>query len=104
MKLLDHWDLSDSRVVNGRLRPIREIEVRYLGFLKILCEELDRAAGISRRQVPTYGDLVAHYNSEALQAVLPETTTETNRIRRADELNWRSAVEAMKEEKRRRLL
>lgn len=100
LKLLEHWDLSDNRVVNGKTSPIRETESRYLGFMKNLCEELDRAG----RRSPAYSELVTLYNSSAVHVPLPATTTELNqnRARHANELNWRYSVEVMKDEKKRR--
>ena len=94
LKLLDHWDLSENRVVNGKTRPIRETEVRMLYFLTYLCKELDEAAGVSGR--PSIADLVQHYNSQPVQTILPAPTTQRSRVRRADELNWRYAAGVMK--------
>jgi hypothetical protein len=65
--------------------------------MKYLCGELDAAAGIVRGQnVRSLSDLVQLYNSVGLQAILPSTTTDLSRVRRADELNWRHAAEVMK--------
>jgi hypothetical protein len=100
LKLLDHWDLSDNHMVRGKSRPIREAEVRYLNFMSFLCRELDSAANVTGR--PSLGDIVQYYNSAAVQAILPTTNTQASRVRRADELNWRHAVDVMKEQKRRR--
>ena len=96
-KFIDVWDLTDKRTVNGKLRPIRETEVRYLNYMKTLCNELDSAAAINRRNIPSLGDFVRLYNTDPVQAILPGTMTESGgRVRRADELNWRHAVETMK--------
>jgi hypothetical protein len=92
--LIDHWDLSDNRVVNGKTRPIRETEVRMLHFLTYLCKALDEAAGITGR--PSIADLVDQYNTPSVQSILPAATTQRSRVRRADELNWRYAVGVMK--------
>jgi hypothetical protein len=65
-----------------------------LRFITYLCQELDSAEGISL-PVPSLGDLVQLYNTPQVQAILPTTTTESSRVRRADERHGRSAVDVM---------
>jgi hypothetical protein len=52
------------------------------------------------RNTPSHSDLVVLYNSEAVQNILPPSTTENSRLRRAEELNWKHAVTVMKRAKR----
>ena len=102
LKFIEKLDLTDTQMVNGKARPVRGTEVRHLNSLKYLCGELDRVTGINRTNVPSLGEIVQLYNTPAVQDIIPQTLTERSRVRRADELNWRYAVDVMKDEKKRR--
>lgn len=85
LKFVDQLDLTDTRVVGCRARPIRETEVRNLNHIEFLCKILDNAANIQQeKRTPSLGDLVSLFNSDAVQAILAPTLTDNNRVRRAD--------------------
>jgi len=102
LKVLEQVDVTDNHIVNGKSRPIRASEARYLQHLKWLCMELNKAANIMPRNTPSCSELVLLYNSEAVQNILPPSTTENSHLRRAEELNRKHAVTVMKRAKRSR--
>jgi hypothetical protein len=102
LKRVEQIDITDfRRDSKGQKRPIRESEVRYWHFLRNVCNDLDTAAEIRGR--PSVAQLTELYCSERVGLILPPTTTDNNRERRSDELNWQYAAKVMQDMKRRRL-
>jgi hypothetical protein len=103
LKLIDQLDICDSKPDRkGKMRPMRETAVRTFWNLKFLCSEFDRVAGIQKGSNPSISDLIALYNSQLLEVVLPSPMTQQNRVLHAEELNWDYAAVAMREQKKRR--
>lgn len=102
LKRIEQLDITDSRRdVKGKMRPIRDTEVRYWQFLRKACCDLDAAAEVRGR--PSIAEINSMYASEQVSAILPPVTTDRDRERRANELSWQYAAKVMQERKRRRL-
>jgi len=82
---LDVSDCVGDR--KGHPQPIRETEVRRLKLLQFHCKLLDESGSYNPGDKPTITQITEAYASNRVESVLPSNRTNTNRVRRSDELN-----------------
>jgi hypothetical protein len=99
-KSVEQIDICDSKMENGRKRPIRDTEVKKLNHMRFLCQSLDAAIGQRVANRASKRELVSLYHtSDALKQVLPSNETPCQRVRRAEELDWMYASKVMRKQK-----